>query len=133
MVATAGTILFLILACGSCRLANTSSTSTDFGVRVDDNVMLPRLRLGILALKETARQTPNYNVWDADSCRQVPKKFNKCSQSRRPFNCRSRKRSNFPKKCGALAAQRERRTKTCSDKLPFSDGWISLAWCTSPR
>jgi hypothetical protein len=26
------------------------------------------------------------------------------------------------KKCGALPPQRERRTKTHSDKLPFSDG-----------
>src|SRR5579872_2709565 len=40
MVATALTILFLILVRGSCRLARTSSTSTDFGVRVDDNVRL---------------------------------------------------------------------------------------------
>jgi len=31
-------------------------------------------------------------------------------------------RSNFSKKCGALLSQRERRTKTKSDKLPFSDG-----------
>src|ERR1700730_12633065 len=29
---------------------------------------------------------------------------------------------SFPKKCGALPWQRERRTKTRSGKLPFSDG-----------
>jgi hypothetical protein len=28
----------------------------------------------------------------------------------------------FPKKSGALPSQRERRTKTKSDKVPFSDG-----------
>jgi len=78
--------------------------------------------LGIHAVKETARQTSIHNVWDAGSCRQVPRKMKKCSQSRRPFNCRTRKRSNFPKKRGALAAQKERRTKTCSDMLPFSGG-----------
>jgi hypothetical protein len=122
MVATAGTILFLILACGSCRLANTSSTSIDFGLRVNNTVTLLRLRLGILAVKGTARQASNHNVWDAGSPRQMPRKMKKCSQSRRPFNCRTRKRSNFPKKRGALAAQKERRTKTCSDKLPFSGG-----------
>src|SRR6476660_4639452 len=38
IVATAAAFLFFVLDWGSCPLARPSSTSTDFGVRMDDNV-----------------------------------------------------------------------------------------------
>src|SRR5580700_9876929 len=58
MVATAGTILFFVFVCAAGLLATASSSSIDFGVFMDDNVRLLRLRLrsGLLGVRDSRRQ-----------------------------------------------------------------------------
>src|SRR5579863_6708269 len=133
IVATAGTILCLSLVCGSRRLANASSTSKDFGVRVDDTVRLLQLRLGILAVKETARQTSYYDRWDAGSYRQVRKKMKNAFDPAAHPTVEPVRLPTFQKNAAPFLRKGSAARKPTPTSCRFRTAWISLAWCTSPR
>jgi hypothetical protein len=77
--------------------------------------------MGILGVRDTRRQAFHYRGKTKIPA-PAPEKIKKARNPAVLSAAESGHDRTSQKECGALAPQRERRTKTHSGKLPFSDG-----------